>query len=61
VPKLWIKGDPGGIMTEITEFCERAPNQTSVTVEGLHFLQESSGPEIGAAVAEFVGRLRGKA
>jgi haloalkane dehalogenase len=62
VPKLWIKGHPGGIMTgtETVAFCERVPNQTSVTVKGFHYLQESSGPEIGAALAEFVRGLRGQ-
>lgn len=60
VSMLWIKGDPGAIMAgpETLKFCERVPNQTTATVKGLHFLQESSGPELGAAIAEFVRRLR---
>ena len=33
------------------------PNQTEVTVKGLHFAQEDSPDEIGDAIAEFVDRL----
>ena len=33
-------------------------NQTVVRVKGGHFLQESSGPEVGKAVADFVRGLR---
>ncbi len=58
-PKLWIKGKPGFISGErLAAFCRALKNQTEVRVNGVHFLQESSGPEIGAAVAEFVRRLR---
>ena len=58
-PKLWIKGEPGFISSErLAAFCRALKNQTEVRVKGVHFLQESSGPEIGAAVAEFVRRLR---
>jgi haloalkane dehalogenase len=34
------------------------PNQTEVTVKGIHFVQEDSPIEIGAAVANFVRTLR---
>jgi haloalkane dehalogenase len=34
------------------------PNQTEVTVPGVHFIQEDGPDEIGAAVADFVRRLR---
>jgi haloalkane dehalogenase len=34
------------------------PNQTEVTVPGVHFLQEDSPDEIGAAVASFVRAVR---
>ena len=37
---------------------ETFKNQTEVTVKGQHFLQETSGPEIGRAVADFVRSLR---
>ena len=59
VPKLWIKGDPGFISNgRLATFCQGLKNQTEVQVKGLHFLQESSGPEIGKAVADFVRSLR---
>jgi haloalkane dehalogenase len=59
VPKLWIHGDPGAIETaSVRSFCRTWLNQTEVTVKGVHFLQEDSPTEIGAAVADFVRRLR---
>jgi haloalkane dehalogenase len=60
VPKLYIHGDPGILDNgRPREFCKTWPNQTEATVRGLHFVQEDSGPEIGAAVVAFVRRLRG--
>src|SRR5271154_3277858 len=41
-----------------TAFCEGLANQTEVRVKGGHYLQESSGPEIGPAVADSVRPLR---
>jgi haloalkane dehalogenase len=59
LPKLFINGDPGSILVgRQREFCRRWPNQTEVTVPGLHFLQEDSPDAIGRAVADFVRRLR---
>ncbi len=59
VPKLFINADPGSILTgRQREVCRRWPNQSEVTVKGLHFLQEDSPDEIGGAVAEFVRRVR---
>ena len=61
VPKLWVKGDPGFVSNgRLGTFLESLKNQTEVQVEGVHFLQESSGPEIGKAVAKFVRSLRDK-
>jgi haloalkane dehalogenase len=42
----------------VADYCATFPNQTSLTVKGIHYLQESSGPQIGAAVADFVRNLR---
>ena len=59
-PELWVKGDPGALVTgNVADFCASLPNQTELTVKGLHFLQETSGPQIGNAVADFVRNLRG--
>lgn len=60
VPKLFINADPGSILTgRQREVCRAWPNQTEVTAQGLHFLQEDSPDEIGRAVADFVRRVRG--
>jgi haloalkane dehalogenase len=62
-PKLYIHADPGAMDKDngkFREFCKKWPNQKEATVKGIHYLQEDSGPEIGAAVAEFVRGLRKK-
>ena len=60
VPKLFINADPGSILVgRQREVCRAWPNQTEVTVKGLHFIQEDSPDEIGQAVAAFVKRVRG--
>jgi haloalkane dehalogenase len=60
VPKLFINAEPGSILVgRQREFCRRWPNQTELTIKGLHFVQEDSPDEIGQAVAAFVRRLRG--
>ena len=52
IPKLFINADPGSILVgKQREFCRSWPNQTEVTVKGLHFVQEDSPQEIGRAVA----------
>ena len=60
LPKLFINADPGSILIgNQREFCRSWPNQTEVTVKGLHFLQEDSPEEIGKAISSFVSQLRG--
>ena len=60
IPKLFINADPGSILVgRQREVCRAWPNQTEVTVQGLHFLQEDSPDEIGQAVAAFARRLHG--
>jgi haloalkane dehalogenase len=55
LPKLFINGDPGVILTgRLREFCRTLPNQHEVTVKGLHNLQEDSPKEIGEALREFL-------
>lgn len=59
LPKLFINADPGIILTgNQREFCRSWPNQTEVTVPGLHFIQEDSPYEIGTAVANFIQTVR---
>ena len=58
LPKLFINADPGSILIgPQREFCRSWPNQTEVTVKGLHFIQEDSPDEIGQAIAEFINRI----
>jgi haloalkane dehalogenase len=38
-------------------FARSFPNQSEVTVKGLHFAQEDSPHEIGDAIAQFIDRL----
>jgi len=59
LPKLFINAEPGSILTgKQREFCRNWPNQTEVTVNGIHFVQEDSPAEIGQAVAKFVKDIR---
>ena len=59
VPKLFINAEPGSILVgPQREFCRSWPNQTEVTVKGLHFIQEDSPKEIGEAVAEWLKGIR---
>jgi haloalkane dehalogenase len=55
LPKLLIVGDPGALVKgRALEFCRTWPNQTEMTVKGIHFLQEDSPGEIGEALQTFV-------
>ena len=59
IPKLFINAEPGAVLTgRRREFCRTWPNQTEVTVEGIHFIQEESPDKIGEALAGFVRSLR---
>jgi haloalkane dehalogenase len=58
VPKLFVNADPGSILTgRVRDACRDFPNQTEVTVPGLHYIQEDSGAQIGKAIAEFLQGL----
>ena len=60
VPKLFINGEPGTLARgRLREIIRRWPNQTEVTVKGRKLLQEDSPDEIGAAIVDFVKRVRG--
>ena len=62
VPKLFIKGEPGALVRgRVLDFVRTWPNQTEVSVPGVHFIQEDSADEIGAAVASFVRAVRSTA
>jgi haloalkane dehalogenase len=58
VPKLFINAEPGAILTgDRREFVRTFPNQTEVTVEGRHYIQEESPAAIGEALARWYQKL----
>ncbi len=58
IPKLFINADPGVFIQGSTrEFCRSWPNQTEVTVPGMHFVQEDSPELVGQALAGWYGTL----
>jgi len=51
---LFGNADPCAILTGAQrEYCRHWPNQREVTVKGVHFVQEDSPNEIGAAIADW--------
>lgn len=55
IPKLLVNAEPGTILTGAQrDFCRTWPNQTEVTVPGIHFIQEDSAAEIGGALSEWM-------
>lgn len=58
VPKLFIAAEPGALLTgRAREFCRAWPNQTEISVKGIHYVQEDSPAEIGQALRNFVQQL----
>ena len=57
-PKLFVNAEPGAILTgPQREFCRTFTTQSEITVPGIHFIQEDSPHEIGAAIAEWYAGL----
>jgi len=55
LPKLFVNAEPRAILVgEQREFCRRWPNQTEVTVAGIHFIQEDSADEIGLSLRRWM-------
>jgi len=58
VPKLFINGDPGALLTGALRQTARTwPHQREIRVPGLHFLPEDSPDAIGAALADWIPTL----
>ena len=58
IPKLFINANPGSILVgEQREFARTWKNQTEITVNGNHFIQEDSSEEIGTALRVFTKDL----
>lgn len=59
IPKLFVNGEPGWILTgRARDFCRTWPAQTEVTVAGKHYLQEDSAELIGTAISEWLASIR---
>jgi haloalkane dehalogenase len=59
LPKLFIAAEPGAMLVgRAREFCQTWPNQRGVIVKGIHYIQEDSPAEIGAALRDFVRSVR---
>ena len=59
VPKLFVKAEPGVLLSggANLEFARSLQAQTEVTVTGVHFVQEDSPDEIGRAIAGWMRAL----
>ena len=58
IPKLFINAEPGVMITgPVREFVRSWPNQTEVSVPGLHFIQEDSPEQIGTALRDWHASL----
>jgi haloalkane dehalogenase len=59
VPKLFLKAEPGAILTNdrLINLVRGWPALTEKTVAGIHFVQEDSPHEIGRAIAHWMSKL----
>lgn len=59
LPKLFINASEGhGTAGAAREHCRQWPNQTEITVTAKHYVPEDAPHEIGAALTEFLAKLR---
>lgn len=59
VPKLFICAEPGALLVgRAREFCESWRHQRRATVKGIHFIQEDSPAQTGAALQEFLADVQ---
>ena len=54
VPKLRVRAEPGSLTTVFDDRCAAFPQQTVVTVPGIHFVPEDSPDRFGAALREWL-------
>lgn len=55
--KLFINAEPGAILRgPARDYCRTWPNQSEVTVDGIHFIQEDSPHQIGRAIVDWLKR-----
>lgn len=58
LPKLYLHAEPGFLSQVFAERCRTWPNQTEVTIDGIHFIQEDSPDQIGAALRDWMLDIR---
>lgn len=62
IPKLFVNTEPGRLLVgPLRELCRTLPNQTEVTVAGLHYPQEDSPMEIANALQAWLPAVTGDA
>ncbi|PCJ71924.1 MAG: haloalkane dehalogenase [Rhodobiaceae bacterium] len=58
IPKLFVNAEPGALIQgEVRDFVRTWRNQQEITVRGIHFIQEDSPHEIGAALEKWLPSL----
>ena len=58
MPKLFINAEPGAIIQgPVRDFCRTWNNQSEITVEGIHFIQEDSPNEIGNGIQKWYEKI----
>ena len=58
LPKLFVDTTDGhALLGRNREFCREWPNQEEITLSGKHYIQEDAPAELGAAIADWIGRL----
>lgn len=58
VPKLFLHTEKGRTIQSHLDFCRSWPEQTEVTVPGIHYPMEDAPDEVGEALASWLKRLR---
>ncbi|MCI0995191.1 haloalkane dehalogenase [Pseudomonas corrugata] len=59
IPKLMVRAEPGYLLANrLYDIARTWPNQTEVTVNGGHYIQETTPDDVGIAIANFVRDLR---
>ena len=58
IPKLFVNAEPGAILIgPQREYCRSFPNQSEITVPGLHFIQEDAADAIGRGIRAWMADL----
>ncbi|MBA3897968.1 MAG: hypothetical protein H0X36_12730 [Sphingomonadaceae bacterium] len=58
VPNLYVTAEPGTQSPKLIAQVRGWPNQTEVGVKGIHYPQEDSPDDVGAAMANWFDVLR---